>query len=207
VSTDWATVANIATAGGTLVLAVATFGATRSANRTAKLTEKALQLGLEPLLTTARPEDPPERVGFRNDELFVVRGGSAAVEVQDGNVYFAIPVRNVGNGIAVLQSWTVITGEIHAGDDYGEIDDYRQLSRDLYIPSGGNGFWQGAIREADDPQRVDVERAIRDGGFVIDVFYQDQFGGHPAVSRFRLSHLDDGEWFCSIVRHFRVQHS
>jgi hypothetical protein len=202
--TDWATVANIATAGGTLVLAVATFGATRSANRTAKLTEKALQLGLEPLLTAARPEDPPERVGFRDDEMFVVRGGSAAVEFQDGNVYFAIPVRNVGNGIAVLRAWNVVTTEVAATTGYGDLDEYRQLSRDLYIPSGGNGYWQGAIREADDPQRVEVERAIRDGGFVIDVFYGDQFGGHPAVSRFRLRHLDD-EWFCSIVRHFRVR--
>jgi hypothetical protein len=203
-SADWATVANIATAGGTLVLAVATFGATRSANRTAKLTEKALQLGLEPLVTTARPEDPPERVGFRHDEMFVVRGGSAAVEIQDGNVYFAIPVRNVGSGIAVLRSWKVITGEVGASTEFSNLEEHRQLSRDLYIPAGGNGYWQGAMREADDPQRVDVERAIRDGAFVIDVFYQDQFGGHPAVSRFRLRHLDDGEWFCAIVRHFRV---
>lgn len=202
--TDWATVANIATAGGTFVLAVATFGATRSANRTARLTEKAMQLGLEPLLTTARPEDPPERIGFRNDEIFVVRGGSAAVDIHDGNVYFAIPVRNVGNGIAVLRRWSVVTGEIHASDHYGNLDHFRQLTRDLYVPAGGNGYWQGAMREANDSQRAEVEQAIRDGGFVIDVFYQDQFGGHPAVSRFRLSHLADGEWFCAIVRHFRV---
>jgi hypothetical protein len=205
VSTDWATVASIATAGGTLVLAIATFGATRSANRTARLTEKALQLGLEPLVTTARPEDPPERVGFRNDELFVVRGGSAVVDMHDGNIYFAIPVRNVGNGIAVLRSWALITGEVRANDDHGNLDDYRQLSRDLYVPSGGNGFWQGAIRDDADPQRPAVEAAIAGGGLFVDVFYQDQFGGHPAVSRFRLRHLDDGEWFCSVVRHFRVQ--
>jgi hypothetical protein len=136
--------------------------------------------------------------------MFVVRGGSAVVEMQDGNIYFAIPVRNVGNGIAVLRSWNVVTGEIHANDEYSNVDDYRQLSRDLYIPSGGTGFWQGAMREADDAQRRDVEGAISDGGMVVDVFYQDQFGGHPAVTRFRLRHLNDGEWFCSVVRHFRV---
>src|SRR3954468_13419040 len=120
---DWATAANLATAGGTLVLAFATFAATRSANRTARLTEKALQLGLEPLLTTARPEDPPERVGFRDDELFVVRGGSAIVDSHDDNIYFAIPVRNVGNGIAVLRSWTILTTIAHATDEHGDIDE------------------------------------------------------------------------------------
>lgn len=37
-----ATVASLATAGGTLVLAIATFGAVRSANRAARATERAL---------------------------------------------------------------------------------------------------------------------------------------------------------------------
>lgn len=47
---DWATVAGLATALGTLVLAVATFSAVRSANRTARAAERSLLAGLRPVL-------------------------------------------------------------------------------------------------------------------------------------------------------------
>ncbi|MDQ1520733.1 MAG: hypothetical protein QOI55_1806 [Actinomycetota bacterium] len=201
---DWGTVANVGTAGGTLVLALATFGATRSANRTARLTEKAMQLGLEPLLTTARPEDPSERVSFQDNRMFVVPGGSAAVESSGGNIYFAIPVRNVGNGIAVLKSWSVIAGRVLADEGVSKPADFRMLSRDLYIPAGGTGFWQGAIRDADDWQRPAVDRAVGEGEVTIDVRYQDHYAGHPAVTRFFLRRLDDGSWFASVVRHFAI---
>ena len=47
---------------GTLVLAVATFSAVRSANAAARTAERSLQVGLRPLLMPARPEDPAEKV-------------------------------------------------------------------------------------------------------------------------------------------------
>ena len=40
---DWATISSLATAGGTLVLAAATFSAVRSSNRSARIAEQALQ--------------------------------------------------------------------------------------------------------------------------------------------------------------------
>src|SRR3954454_14884766 len=60
---DTATIASLATAGGTLVLAVATFSATRSANRSARISEQSLKVGLRPVLFNARPQDPPQKVG------------------------------------------------------------------------------------------------------------------------------------------------
>ena len=39
---DWVTIASLATAGGTLVLAVATFSSVRSGNRTARAAERSL---------------------------------------------------------------------------------------------------------------------------------------------------------------------
>ena len=39
---DWVTASSLATAGGTLVLAVATFAAVRSSNRSARLTDVRL---------------------------------------------------------------------------------------------------------------------------------------------------------------------
>jgi hypothetical protein len=39
---DWVTISSLATAGGTLVLAVATFSSVRSANRSARVAERSL---------------------------------------------------------------------------------------------------------------------------------------------------------------------
>ena len=61
---DWVTISSLATAGGTLVLAVATFASVRSANRAARAAEESLLDGLRPLLVTSRLQDPPEKVSF-----------------------------------------------------------------------------------------------------------------------------------------------
>lgn len=59
---DWATVSSLATAGGTLVLAVATFGSVRSANRAARAAEGSLLAGLRPLIVPSHLQDPPEKI-------------------------------------------------------------------------------------------------------------------------------------------------
>jgi hypothetical protein len=64
---DWATLSSLGTAGGTLVLAVATFASVRSSNRAARASERALMAGLRPVLAPSRLEDPPEKVGFVDD--------------------------------------------------------------------------------------------------------------------------------------------
>src|SRR5215469_7383581 len=53
-STDWASIASLATAAGTLVLAVATFAAVRSTNRAARAAEQSLLVGLRPLFAPSR---------------------------------------------------------------------------------------------------------------------------------------------------------
>src|SRR6476619_1546835 len=101
---DTATIASLATAGGTLVLAVATFLSTRSANRSARIAERALDLGLQPVLIPAHEWDPAERITF-HDQIVQLRGGVAVVEERDNNLYFAAQLRNVGAGLGVLTSW------------------------------------------------------------------------------------------------------
>ena len=59
---DWTTVASFATAVGTLVLAIATFAAVRSANRSARVAEAGFQVSLRPVLVTSRLEDPMQKV-------------------------------------------------------------------------------------------------------------------------------------------------
>src|SRR5580765_890683 len=101
---DTATIASLATAGGTLILAVATFMSTRSANRSARIAERALDLNLRPVLIPAHEWDAAERITFF-DEIVQLRGGFATVEDRSGNLYFAAQLRNVGAGIGVLTSW------------------------------------------------------------------------------------------------------
>ena len=80
---DVSTVASLATAGGTLILAVATFSSTRSANRAARVSEQALRAGLRPVLFNARAGDPPQKVGFVDSHWVHLRDGLAAAQAPE----------------------------------------------------------------------------------------------------------------------------
>jgi hypothetical protein len=64
------TISSLGTAGGTLVLAVATFSSVRSANRAARAAERSLLAGLRPVLIPSREDDPEERVTFGDGYRF-----------------------------------------------------------------------------------------------------------------------------------------
>ena len=102
---DWATVASLATALGTLVLAVATFSAVRSGNRTARAAELSLLTTLRPLLTPSRRNDAVLKVNFGDGKWLPVPGSSGVAEMGGGDgtmgpgdavLYFALSLRNVG---------------------------------------------------------------------------------------------------------------
>jgi len=205
--TDWATISSLATAAGTLVLAVATFASVRSASRAARIAERALQAGLRPVLVPSRLEDPPEKMMWIDGHWSQVCGGRASVEVVDGIVYLAMSLRNVGSGMAVLHGWdpspillTVASG--HAGP--GE---FRLQSRDMYVAPGDTSFWQGAIRQQDDPVYQGISSAILSHqAFSIDLLYGDHEGGQRTISRFALiaREGDDVAWACSVSRHWNI---
>jgi hypothetical protein len=102
---DWVTASALVAAGGTLVLAGATFASVRSANRAARVAERSLLAGLRPLLNASRADDRPQRVVFRDERWFEVPGGGAIAEAGDEAVYLIISVRNAGTGLAVLHGW------------------------------------------------------------------------------------------------------
>src|SRR5690349_21089485 len=104
---DWVTISSLATAGGTLILAVATFGSIKSANRAARVAERSLLAGQRPVLIPSREEDPVERVGFGDGVLLTVPGHGAAIMLDKGNAYMAIALRNGGAGLAVIHGWRV----------------------------------------------------------------------------------------------------
>src|SRR3954466_1278709 len=92
---DWVTISSLATAGGTLVLAAATFAAVRSSNRAARATERALLAGIRPVLVPSREEDPPQKIGFLENHFVRVGGGRAVAEATDDVIYLVMSLRNV----------------------------------------------------------------------------------------------------------------
>ena len=207
---DWPTIASLATAGGTLVLAVATFSSvrfgqrsTRIAERSTAIAERALLLGMRPVLAPSRVNDPPETVRFGEGRTVTVDGGMAAVEREDENYYFVIPLRN---GLAVLQAWSLTSRRPEMNTGHAEPAEHRRQSRDLYVPAGDIGFWQGAIREPDDPFREDLREAFLAGEtLTVDLLYGDHEGGQLTISRFILTREENDQWRPGVVRHWPLE--
>lgn len=202
--TDWTTIASLSTAGGTLVLAAATFSSVRASQRSARIAEQALLIGQRPVLAPARESDPPISVAFIDHQMLTVPGGAAAVELHDGRFYAVLPLRNVGAGIAVLHSWRLAPRSVLMQED-PDPTAFRRLTRDLYIPSGEVGFWQGALREPDDEMRAGLDEAFAARTpLTLDLLYGDHEGGQRAVSRFSLAPTDEGGWLAGVARHWRL---
>ena len=205
---DWSTIASLATAAGTLVLAVATFSSVRSANRSARAAERSLLAGLRPLLVPSRLEDPPEKVGFADGRWLRSPGGHGAAEVADQAVYLAMSLRNVGSGIAVLHSWCFHPERVLSGDRDGPppLDRFRRLTRDLYIPAGDLGFWQGAFRDPAEPLFTAARDAVNaKGHMTVELLYTDHEGGQRPISRFGMVPREDGNgWLAVVSRHWSL---
>ena len=202
---DWVTISSLATAGGTLVLAGATFASVRSGNRSARIAEQTLLAGLRPLIVTARREDPPQKIGFHDDKWLVAPGGDGAVEATDDAIYLGIALRNVGNGIAVLHGWGLNLQADAPSDPRTQLDHFIRLTRDLYIAPNDIGFWQGALRDPSAPEFALAHDALRSGERVlIDILYGDQQGLQRMISRFALLPRDDGGWAATVGRHWNV---
>jgi hypothetical protein len=194
-------VASLATAGGTLVLAIATFYSTSTANRATRVAEHALETRIRPLLLNTRFTDPAEKITWMDDHLTKVEGGRAVLEEADGIFYLAASVRNVGTGLAVLDAWQVVP-TLETTLPAPDPSAFRRLGRDLFIAPGDQGFWQGAIRDCDDELRselLDILATPR--RFVVDLMYGDQEGGQRVVTRFSFMPTDSGYMFTT-VRHW-----
>ena len=205
-ATNWATISALATSGGTLVLAVATFASVRSANRTARIAEQSLLLGVRPLLMPSRLEDPTQKINWVDQHWTALKGARASVELEDGRVYLAGSLRNAGAGVAIIQGWHAYVTERLENRDLPAVEEFRPQTRDLYVPSNDVGFWQAAVRDRDDPQyREFAEGFERKRFFVLSLLYSDQEGGQRTVSRFLLSPTQDpSEWLFSVNRHHNV---
>lgn len=204
-ATDWATISSLATAGGTLVLAVATFASVRSANRSARIAEVALREQRRPLLAPSRLEDPMQKIMFVEGHWGRAQGSRGEAEYQNGNIYLVLSLRNVGSGIAVCQGWTITAGQltIRAAPQHAPLETFRTQTRDLFIAAGDLGVWQGAIRNHEDPDYAGLVEAIENRQPIsIELLYSDQIGDQRTVSRFGLNPWPDDTWFLAGSRHW-----
>ena len=206
---DWETISSLATGAGTLVLAVATFAAVRSSNRSARIAELALQEQRRPLLVQSRlGVDPEQKIMFVDEHWVRVGGGHATAENVDGNIYLVMSLRNVGAGIGVCQGWGVRSGLTRTTIDHFPEDELRAQTRDLYIPAGDIGIWQGAIRERSDPDHDDVARAIsQHEPITIELLSSHQVGAQRTITRFTLVPIrrddaDETSRLISTARHW-----
>ncbi len=213
---DWGTISSLATAGGTLVLAVATFYSVRSANQAARNAERALLVGLRPVLFASRAQDAGQKIRWGDDHWAVVAGGQAVLQHVDEAVYLAMSLRNVGSGLAVLHSWRVepmpVSHDVtlalaqRRAQTRPDPDQFRPQGRDLYVPPGDISFWQAAIRDPADPDRDRIAAVIDDHQqLLVDLLYGDHEGGQRTISRFAVTLRPGGDdWLCSVVRHWNL---
>ena len=187
------------------MLATATFASVRSANRAARVSERALQARLRPVLVPSRPSDPDEKIVWVDQHYSRVGGGHASVEAADDVLYLAIPLRNVGTGLAVLHGWYSSPEWPVAGTDHEAPDDFRPMIRDLYIAAGDTGYWHAAIRDPAEPLFAALAgRVEQREPFMVDLLYGDHEGGQRVISRFGIVPASDTVWLASIARHWNV---
>ena len=149
-----AAIASIVSAGGTLVLAGATFAAVRSANTATRTAERSFMAGLRPLLVQGRAGDPPAKAVWQDRHAVRIEGGRAHVEMTDDVIYLALSIRNAGAGIALLNCYDIRPEVALVDAGHRELDHFKRLTIDLYVPAGDSGYWEGAVRDADDPVRA-----------------------------------------------------
>jgi hypothetical protein len=215
--TPWVTLADIGTAVGTLVLAGATFVSVQASARSTRIAERALLAGQRPVLAPAGPDDPADSVQFADGRVFPLGNGQALVEQNVGVIYLAIPLCNVGAGLALLRGYH-LQGEPAShvaqdprgparhlrGDPPPPARAFSRQQRDLLISTRRAGFWQAALREPTTQLYEEVAQAIETlGRLTVDVLYGDHEGGQPSITRFVLM-PEARSWRCDVTRHWSL---
>ncbi|HEU5420985.1 MAG TPA: hypothetical protein VFV41_25085 [Streptosporangiaceae bacterium] len=208
---DWVTISSLATAGGTLVLAVATFAAVHSANRAARVAEQAARTaersmlaGLRPVLVASRLQDPRQKIQFQEeDKYLVVDGSRAALEVTSDVVYMALSIRNVGTGLAVLHGWFVCAGSQYERA-HPPLAEFTDQIRDIFLAAEDIGVWSAAYRDPSSQAFQLAADAIKNGRpLTLHLLYGDYEGGQRVITQFSLRHPGE-TWLGTAVRHYNV---
>ncbi len=204
---DWVTISALATAGGTLVLAVASYASVRSADRAARSAERAVQASLRPVLVSSRLTDPDQKLIWMDGHATRLRGGHGCLQVAEDRIYLGASLRNVGPGLGVIHGWRPADHSTYSDQAPAAPETFRRQSRDLYAAPGDTSFWHAAVRDPADPDHAPLLQSLKNRERLnIDLLYGDHEGGQRTVSRFSLipHHGEDDGWFCQVVRHWNL---
>jgi hypothetical protein len=85
---------------------------------------------------------------------------------------------------------------------HADLEEFRPQTRDLYIPAGDIGMWQGALRNPDDPVRAATVEAIdARQPLTVELLYTDQIGRQRTIARFNLIPAADA-WLAIVNRYW-----
>jgi hypothetical protein len=108
-------------------------------------------------------------------------------------------------GIGVLQGWYPWNDLQVGNHDHAPVEEFRVQARDLYIPPGGIGLWQGALRDRDEEMHGHLTRAVSERRpFTLDLLYSDPTGGQRVISRFSVTPGGEDAWMAGVGRHWNL---
>jgi hypothetical protein len=125
--------------------------------------------------------------------------------VTDEVIYFAMSVRNVGSGLAILLGWRLEMQQEPSHFERPSVESFRRLTRDLFVAAGDVSFWQGTYRDPAAEEFAEArERIGARERLIVDLLYGDHSGGQRMISRFFLLPRSDGTWMATVGRHWNV---
>ena len=143
----WSEASSFATGAGTLVLAVATFASVRSANRSARTAEQALQEARRPVLVHSQLRGPGAEDRLHRCPLDKRRRRSRGGRTPGRRHLSGHERAQRRRGHRGASRLVARPGVVRADVDPAPEEDVHLLSRDLYVPAGDIGIWQGALRD------------------------------------------------------------
>jgi len=112
---------------------------------------------------------------------------------------------STGTGIAVLHGWFFHPERLIGVSAHPDPEVFRRLTRDIYVPAGDIGFWQGAIRDPNDPLfSIARDAATSAKSVTVDLLYGDHEGGQRMISRFALTPVPGGSYLTAVGRHWNL---
>ena len=74
----------------------------------------------------------------------------------------------------------------------------------MYVPAGDIGMWQGALRNPDDPMRIQIADALEQRRpLIVELLYSDLVGRERTISRFIVSPVPANDaWLVGLSRHW-----
>jgi hypothetical protein len=83
--------------------------------------------------------------------------------------------------------------------------DFRRLTIDLYVPPGGSGYWESALRDPAEAIHGEMISTVAERQpFTVELLYGDQEGGQRTISRFLVLPGGDDGWYCQAARHWNL---